>query len=48
VNGTAVFRRSVRHPGTAARPFMAQALYHAEHVVGYAAQVYVNEAIARA
>lgn len=48
VNGQAVFRRSVRHPGTSARPFMAQALFHAEHVVNYAAQIYVNEAIARA
>jgi hypothetical protein len=48
VNGQAVFRRRVQHPGSAPRPFMAQALFHAEHVVGYAAEIYLNEAIARA
>jgi hypothetical protein len=48
VNGSPVFRRSVRHPGTASRPFMMQARLHAEHVVDYAAEIYIGEAIARA
>jgi hypothetical protein len=47
-NGQAVFRRRVHHPGTSPRPFMAQALFHAETVVAYAAEVYLNEAVARA
>jgi hypothetical protein len=48
VNGNAVFRRSVKHPGAAARPFMGQARYHAERVVEYASELYIGEAIARA
>jgi len=46
VNGQAVFRRSVRHPGTGPRPTMGNARYHAELAIGYAAQIYLNEAIA--
>lgn len=48
MGGTTVFRRTVHHPGTKARPFLMQARLHAEIVVAYAAQTYVNEAIARA
>ena len=47
-NGQELFRRSVRHPGTQPRPFMMQARLHAEIAAGYAAEIYVNEAIARA
>jgi hypothetical protein len=47
-NGQAVFRRRVQHPGTKATHFMGLARAHAEHVVGYAAEIYLNEAIARA
>jgi hypothetical protein len=48
VNGQAVFRRRVQHPGTKATHFMGLARAHAELVVGYAAEIYLNEAIARA
>src|ERR1019366_7785568 len=46
VNGQAVFRRSVRHPGTGPRPTMGNARYHAELAIGYAAEIYLNEALA--
>jgi hypothetical protein len=48
VNGQALFRRSVRHPGTRARPFMAEAARHGDRVIEYAAEIYISEAIARA
>lgn len=48
VNGQAVFRRSVHHPGTSPRPVMGNARYHAEMAIEYAAEIYVNEAIAGA
>jgi hypothetical protein len=45
VNGQAIFRRSVRHPGTGPRPTMGNARYHAEMAIGFASELYVNEAI---
>lgn len=47
-NGEVVFRRSVRHPGTRGTHFMAIAAQHAARTVPYAAEIYVNEAIASA
>lgn len=48
VNGSAVYRRSVRHPGTQERPVMRQARDIAMVAAEFAAEIYVNEAIARA
>lgn len=47
VNGQVVFARMVHHPGTAARPFMAEARMVGEQAIDYAAEYFVNEAIQR-
>lgn len=48
VNGTVMFRRMVRHPGTAERPFVQQARDRGDEVADYATAFYVSEAIRRA
>lgn len=45
VNGQAVFRRSVRHPGTAPRPFVAQARQRAIIAAEFAGEVFADYAI---
>ena len=48
VNGTAFYRRFVKHPGTAERPFVRQARERGEMAANYGAAYYVGEAIRRA
>jgi hypothetical protein len=36
-----VFRKAVNHPGTAERPFMAEARRQAEQAITYGAEVFV-------
>lgn len=43
--GTVVFRKSVWHPGTPARPFMEQARNRAEMAAEYAADFYLGAAL---
>lgn len=45
VNGQTIFRRSVRHPGTAERPFMQHARDRGEIALDYALDLYINAAI---
>ena len=45
INGTVFFRRMVRHPGTAERPFMQHARDRGEVVAGYATEYYLDQAI---
>jgi hypothetical protein len=45
VNGSAVYRRSVQHPGTAARPFMATARHFGEMAIEFWSEIYINRAI---
>lgn len=47
VNGATIFRARVHHPGTAPRPFMAMARERGALTAAYAAEFYVNYAIAR-
>ena len=46
-NGQRVFARRVNHPGTAARPFMAQAAVVGQTTLEYAAESFVGSAISR-
>lgn len=48
VNGTAIFRRLVHHPGTKPRPFMHIARDRGQLVADYAIEEYANYAIQRA
>jgi hypothetical protein len=48
VNGNAVFRRSVHHPGQRATHFMQTARHMGELAAEFGAEIYVNEAIAGA
>jgi hypothetical protein len=45
VNGETIFRRMVRHPGTAERPFMRIARDEAQKAADYAAEFYVDFAM---
>lgn len=45
INGTIFFRRMVRHPGTAPRPFMQQARDFGAQVAAYGADFYLERAI---
>ena len=45
MNGQVVFRRAVQHPGTAERPFMAQAAKHGEQVLEYGVDYFTDHAI---
>lgn len=47
VGGSAVFRRSVQHPGTEPRPFMSEARAAGARAAEYAAEIYVGGAIGR-
>lgn len=47
VAGQVLFRRSVKHPGTAARPFMSEARAVGEQTAAYGAEYFVSEAIRR-
>lgn len=47
VNGQVLFRRFVKHPGTAERPFLAEARRVGEQALEYGAEFFVGEAIAR-
>lgn len=48
VNGETIYRRMVRHPGTAERPFMHEARAIGEKAVEYGAEYFISEAIRRA
>lgn len=48
IAGTVFYRRMVHHPGTAARPFMAEARRVGEQAAAYGAEHFINAAIARA
>lgn len=48
VNGQVLYRRWVRHPGTAPRPFMEEAARVAFQTAEFAGEYYVNYAIQRA
>ena len=48
INGAVFYRRMVRHPGTAERPFMREARERGEIALAYGAEYFVGEAIARA
>ena len=45
VNGQEFFRKRVQHPGTAEKPFMAQARERGEMAVEYAADFYIQYAV---
>jgi hypothetical protein len=45
ISGTIFFRRMVRHPGTAPRPFMQEARDFGETVAAYGADFYLERAI---
>lgn len=47
VEGNVLFRKWVRHPGTAPRPFMREARQRGETAAEWAAEIYVNSAIQR-
>jgi len=48
VNGTVLFRKSVKHPGTKPRPFMAEARERGMIAAEYGAEVFVSAAIRNA
>ncbi len=48
VNGTAIFRKWVKHPGTKPRPFMAEARERGIMAAEYGAEVFVGAAIRNA
>lgn len=45
MSGTVIYRRMVQHPGTAARPFMAQAKQAGIDVIDYAGEYFVGAAV---
>jgi hypothetical protein len=47
VNGATIFAAHVNHPGTAARPFMAQAAQVGMDVADYSFEFFLNYAISR-
>lgn len=48
VNGETIYRRMVRHPGTAERPFMREARAVGERAADYGGDFFIGEAIRRA
>lgn len=47
VNGHTIFRRVVHHPGTQARPFMAEAAVLGEHTLEYGLDYFSDAAVAK-
>jgi hypothetical protein len=45
IAGTVFYRKMVRHPGTAERPFMQQARDHGQQVADYASELFAEQAI---